>query len=96
MSADKGSSDAKLFRALQLVNDWLKFGEAKHGALLTLNGAAIVAMHNMAKLYGPLDWPADLMAVMGDGMLSRLDGSLPRLVLCADQDERVLVREPDA
>jgi hypothetical protein len=57
VSADKGSSDAKLFRAFQLVNEWLKFGEAKNGALLTLNAAAIVGMHNIVKLYGPLDWP---------------------------------------
>jgi hypothetical protein len=67
VSADNGSSDAKLFRALQLVNEWLKFGEAKNGALLTLNGAAIVAMHNMAKLYGPLDWPATLWLLWATG-----------------------------
>jgi hypothetical protein len=38
------------------VNEWLKFGEAKNGVLVTLNGAAIVAIHNMAKLYGPFEW----------------------------------------
>lgn len=56
MSSDKGSADAKLFRALQLVNEWLKFGETKNGALLTLNGAAIVGLHNVVKMHGPLEW----------------------------------------
>ena len=60
MNSDKGSSDAKLFRSLQLVNEWLKFGEAKNGVLVTLNGAAIVGMHNVVNMYGPLDWAGQL------------------------------------
>jgi hypothetical protein len=59
---DPTPSDARLFRTFQLVNDWLKFGEAKNGVLVTLNGAAIVALHNMAKQYGPWDW-------LGTGLL---------------------------
>ncbi|MDX2204246.1 MAG: DUF5706 domain-containing protein [Hyphomicrobiaceae bacterium] len=57
MSAEKSTSDAKLFRALQLVNEWLKFGEAKNGVLVTLNGAAVVGMHNVVKQYGTLEQP---------------------------------------
>src|SRR5262245_52755978 len=53
---DPSPSDARLFRTFQLINEWLKFGEAKNGVLVTLNGAAIVAIHNMAKQYGPWDW----------------------------------------
>ena len=57
MNAAKDASDARLYRAFQLVNEWLKFGEAKNGVLVTLNGAAIVGMHNVVKMYGPLEWP---------------------------------------
>lgn len=56
MRAENGQPDAKLFRTFQFVNEWLKFGEAKNGALVTLNGAAIVGMHNVVKMYSPLDW----------------------------------------
>lgn len=35
---------------LGLVNDWLKYAEVKNGALLTINGALIVGMHQM------VDW----------------------------------------
>lgn len=48
-------SDVKLFRALQLVNEWLKFGEAKNAVLVTFNGAAIAAVHNLAKIHEPID-----------------------------------------
>jgi hypothetical protein len=44
-------SDVKMFRALQLVNEWLKFGEAKNAVLVTFNGAAIAAVHNIGKIY---------------------------------------------
>lgn len=56
MRSESGSADAKLFRALQLVIEWLKFGEMKNGALVTLNGAAIVGMHNVVGMYEPLSW----------------------------------------
>jgi hypothetical protein len=35
---------------LGLVNDWLRYAEVKNGALLTINGALIVGVHQM------LDW----------------------------------------
>jgi hypothetical protein len=42
--------DSRLMAALGLVNDWLKYAEVKNGALLTINGALIVGVHQM------LDW----------------------------------------
>jgi hypothetical protein len=57
--AQAPESDVKLFRALQLVNEWLKFAEAKNGVLVTFNGAAIVGIHNMVSLYkveNPWGW----------------------------------------
>ena len=47
VSLEKVSSDAKLFQALQLVNDWLKYAELKNGALLTLDVVLIVATHQL-------------------------------------------------
>ena len=51
----EATSDVKLFRALQLVNEWLKFGEAKNAVLVTFNGAAIAAVHNLNKIYEPVN-----------------------------------------
>jgi hypothetical protein len=42
-------SDTKLVRALQYANEWLRYGEAKHAALITLNGATLTALNNLAK-----------------------------------------------
>ncbi|MCH9808088.1 MAG: hypothetical protein K0U74_10165 [Alphaproteobacteria bacterium] len=46
----QNASEARLMFALGLANDWLKYAEVKNGALLTINGALIVGMHQM------LDW----------------------------------------
>ncbi|MFO1088658.1 MAG: DUF5706 domain-containing protein [Hyphomicrobiales bacterium] len=54
MGSESETSDVRLFRTLQLVIDWLKFGETKNAALMTLNGAAIVGMHSVAQIYEPL------------------------------------------
>jgi hypothetical protein len=48
------NEDARLYRSVQLVNEWLKFAEAKNIALVTLNGAAIVGMHNVWRAHAPL------------------------------------------
>ena len=48
--------DVRLFRSFQLVNEWLKFAEAKNIALISLNGAAIVGMQSVWKHYNPT-WP---------------------------------------
>jgi hypothetical protein len=47
-------ADVRIFRALQLVNEWLKFGEAKNAVLVTFNGAAIAAVHNLGKIHEPV------------------------------------------
>jgi hypothetical protein len=42
-------SDIKIVRALQYANEWLKYGEAKHAVLITLNGATLTALNNLVK-----------------------------------------------
>lgn len=42
--------ESRLMPVLGLVNDWLKYAEVKNGALLTINGALILGIHQM------LDW----------------------------------------
>lgn len=42
-------SDIKIVRALQYANEWLRYGELKHGALLTLTGVTLGALNNFAK-----------------------------------------------
>ncbi len=44
-------SETKIEHALDYANEWLKFGETKHAALITLNTASITIMHNLVKGY---------------------------------------------
>ena len=37
-------SDTKLVRALQYANEWLRYGEAKHAALITLTPKAYCSL----------------------------------------------------
>ena len=51
-------SESRLTTSFARVNDWLRFAELKNGALATLNGAAIVSIHQLADWHTPVPWGA--------------------------------------
>jgi hypothetical protein len=49
----ESAPESRLMAALELVNDWLKYAEVKNAALLTLNAALIVGMHQLFEWHKP-------------------------------------------
>lgn len=66
----QNAPESRLMPVLGLVNDWLKYAEIKNGALLTINGALIVGVHQMLNWHENRPEVVNLLAWLATAFLA--------------------------